>query len=80
MMHDEVPFTTIERCRSFLRKASTEISSRGVENVDVAIGAVYAAHDAAVVLHSGDQQAAIEWQRTALDLMERQLLDGREGA
>lgn len=64
----------MERCRALFRNAGIAMISAGVDPVDVAIAASYAAHDASQ--HTGrNPHDAIEWLRTALDLQERQLLE-----
>lgn len=63
----------IETCRRINRSAAAEYLARGVRADDIAIAAIYSAHDLA--MHDGrDPAGAIEWLRTALDVMERQLL------
>ena len=52
----------------------TLIEAERVQPIDAAIGAIYATHDLA--MHAGmDGHTAVEWMRTATDLMERQLLE-----
>lgn len=65
----------IEGARRLYRKIGTELAARGVTPADNAIGAVYAAHDLAMNL-TGSVSAGIDWMRDALDLMERQALEG----
>ena len=64
----------IELCRRINRKAAQQCVSRGVQPVDAVIGSIYSAFDLANDLHGGDGHAAVEYLRTSLDLMERQLL------
>ncbi len=65
----------IDMCRRVNRSAARQYVARGIEPVDAVIAAIYSAHDLATDLHEGDGHAAIEYLRTALDLMERQLLE-----
>ena len=65
----------IELCRKLNRKAAGQYVARGIAPADAVIGAIYSAHDLATDLHTGDGHAAIEYLRTALDMMERQLLE-----
>lgn len=65
----------IETCRDINRHAAAQCVAKGVEPVDATIAAIYSAHDLASAIHAGDSHAAIEYMRTALDLMERQLLE-----
>lgn len=66
----------IETARRIFRSAAERMEAHGVRLEDVAIGLAYAAEDVAA-RYKGDHHAAIEWLRTANDLQERQLLDGR---
>jgi hypothetical protein len=62
---------TIEGVRGPIRRIADRFPDR--EPIDVALGALYASHDLA--MRAGMSAAeAIEWLRTAADLMERQLL------
>lgn len=65
----------IEMCRRVNRSAAQRYVAKGIEPVDAVIAAIYSAHDLATDLHNGDGHAAVEYLRTALDLMERQLLE-----
>ena len=70
--HTPAGLDTIEAVRRPIRRLVDRFPDR--EPIDVAIGALYAAHDLA--MRSGlDKAAAIEWIRTAADQMERQLLE-----
>lgn len=63
---------TIEAVRGPVRRLADRFGDR--DPADIAIGALYAAHDLA--MRSGlDPAAAIEWIRTAADEMERQLIE-----
>ena len=64
----------IEATRNILRRAGQHIGQlKDLPPVDVALAGTYAAHDLAFDL-TGDPFAAVEWLRTALDLLERQAL------
>lgn len=67
--------TVIESTRKLTRELALQIASRGKLEVDILVGIAYGLHDLAVSSF-GDAPAAIEWQRTALDLFERQHLQG----
>lgn len=74
-MHGNVQtLPVIDMCRRLNRKAADQYRAKGVEPIDVALAAIYSAHDIATVTH-GNAHDAIEWMRTALDQMERQLLE-----
>ena len=72
--HDEQTpdgLATIEAVRGPIRRLADRFPDR--EPIDVALGALYASHDLA--MRAGMSAAeAIEWLRTAADLMEAQLL------
>lgn len=70
----------IELCRKLNRKAAGQYVARGIEPADAVIGAIYSTHDLATDLHNGDAHGAIEYMRTALDMMERQLLERARAA
>lgn len=66
----------IELTRSLHRKLDAECERRGISLEDVSIASLYATFDTAQRFN-GDPHAAVEWLRTGLDLLERQLLEGR---
>lgn len=72
--HDEDrSLANIETCRRINRRAGALYVAKGVRPDDVAIAAAFSAHDLA--MHDGrDPHGAIEWLRTTLDVMERDLL------
>ena len=70
---EEISLKAIELTRHLCRRAAIECQARGITDEDVAVASLYAAHDVAQNYKS-DPFAAIEWMRTGLDLMERQLL------
>lgn len=63
------------RVRRVLREGGQKMMAAGVEPVDVAFGAFCASLDLAEQT-VGEGQAAIEWVRTACDVMESALLNG----
>lgn len=65
----------IERVRGLTRKLAAEVVKHGVEPVDIALGVGYGLHDLALEL-TGSPMAAIEWQRTLIDLAERGHITG----
>lgn len=66
----------IEASRRVVRKAADMCVARGGASIeDVAIGVVYAAFDVAE-RHAGPELGAIEWLRTAVDMLESGLLKG----
>lgn len=64
----------IEKCRRVNRLAANKYAEQGVSLEDIAIAAMYSAFDLALAL-KGNPSAAIEWARTAFDVMERGLLE-----
>lgn len=71
---DDQAIRNIETCRRINRSASAKYVEHGVPPIDAAIGAIYSAHDLAMAATAEGPAGAIEWMRTALDTMERQLL------
>lgn len=57
--------------------AHHKLCAKGVLPIDSIIASMYAAHFMAWVQHS-DPYAAIKWMRTALDTIERQMLENRD--
>ena len=73
---EECSVMVIEFCRRHFRKlGETEFAKFGARREDIAIAACYAAFDLAAA-HKADPIAGIEFARTALDVVERQLLEG----
>lgn len=62
---------TIEAVRGPIRRLADRFPDR--EPIDVALGALYASHDLAMRAGMAAPEA-VEWLRTAADVMERQLL------
>lgn len=69
----------IELCRNLNRRAADAYVAKGISREDVSIAAVYSAFDVVEAVH-GPGIVAIEWIRSSLDLMERQLLTGKRSA
>lgn len=61
--------------RRIIREAGARMIANGVEPVDVGFGTFCAALDVAEQF-AGEGMAAIEWLRSATDLMERTILNG----
>lgn len=72
--HEQTSLQHIEMCRRISRRAAEQFRALGVEADDVAIAAIYAAHDLAMDTGRNPHEA-IDWLRTALDLQEAQLMD-----
>lgn len=73
MSDEDRSMANIETCRRINRAAAVKYAEHGVTPEDAAIAAIYSAHDLA--MHLGhDPAGAIEWLRTALDVMEARLL------
>lgn len=68
----------IEMTRRLTRKLINELTARGVQAADATIALAYVLHDAATEL-TGDPVSAVEWMRTATDLMDRQVMGGGNG-
>jgi hypothetical protein len=73
---EEVSVKAIELCRNLNRNAAAEYERRGISLEDVTVASLYSLFDIAERFKRGDRFAAIEWIRTATDLMERQLMRG----
>lgn len=74
--HDEhLSMSAINLCRNINRKAANEYAERGISPEDIALAALYSAFDIAEAA-KGPGMAAVEWLRTGLDLIERQMLSG----
>lgn len=65
----------IEKTRTLTRSLVQKVTAQGVEPADATIALAYALHDAASEL-TGNPVSAIEWMRSATDLMERQVMGG----
>jgi hypothetical protein len=71
---ESISMKAIELTRDLCRRAGLECQARGITVEDVAVASLYAAHDLAQNFKR-DPFGAIEWMRTGLDLMERQIMD-----
>lgn len=66
---------TIEKTRRLVRSLAGKIAGHGVAEIDVLVGIAYGLHDLATDA-IGHPMGAIEWQRSAVDLFERQIMRG----
>ena len=73
----DVEEAAIETARKLTRSLVAKLTERGIQLADATIALAYALHDAATEL-TGDPASAVEWMRTAADLMERQLMGGAD--
>lgn len=64
----------IEIVRGLQRKAAAECEQRGISLEDAALGSAYASWDVALCLKR-DPFLAVEFLRTTVDIIERQLLN-----
>lgn|GEM_PF-2538022 len=67
----------IARARKVLRSVGPKLIEHGLTVEEIAIAAAYAAFDLAEG-HAGHGQAAVEWSRNAIDVIERQIFEGGE--
>lgn len=66
----------IEFCRRHFRKlGAEEFVKLGARPEDIAIAACYSAFDLSAA-HKGNPIAGVEFARTALDVIERSIIDG----
>ena len=72
---EEVSMSAIDLCRNINRKAANEYAARGVSSEDIALASIYSAFDIAEAA-KGPGVVAVEWLRTALDVIERQVIAG----
>lgn len=72
---EELSMKAIEVCRNLNRRAANECAKHGICPEDIGIAALYSAFDIAQEV-KGNQVLALEWLRTGLDLMERQIMTG----
>lgn len=66
----------VELARRVNRSAAERYALKGLHPCQIAEAAVLSAYDIAEALHRGNSVAAIEWMRTALDALERGVMDG----
>lgn len=72
---EDLSVSAIDLCRNINRKAANQYAARGISPEDIALAAIYSAFDIAEVA-KGPGMAAVEWLRTGLDLIERQVMAG----
>jgi NifB/MoaA-like Fe-S oxidoreductase len=75
MTEEQESTRRIAKTRAIFRRAAEECSLYGVTGEELAIASMYAAFDLAE-RHAGEGVAAVEWQRSACDTIERQLFEG----
>lgn len=74
---ESLSLSAIDLCRDINRKAANQYAAKGVSPEDIALAAIYSAFDIAEQTQ-GPGMAAVEWLRTGLDLIERQVLAGEQ--
>lgn len=72
---EDISMKAIEVVRGFMRKAADQCERQGITLEDVSVGVLYSTFDIAQRF-KGDPFGAVEWLRTGIDLMERQLMEG----
>lgn len=65
----------IEIVRDLQRKLANQCLEKGISPEDIALGLLFGSFDVAEAA-KGQGIAALEWLRTGLDLMERQVMAG----
>ena len=73
---ENLSMKAIDLCRSINRKAAHEYAARGIAPEDISLAALYSAFDV-VEAAKGPGMVAVEWLRTGLDLIERQVMTGQ---
>ena len=66
-------------CRDLNLRAAMRYAEHGVELPDLAIAGLFSSFDLAVAF-TGGLPAAIEWMRTAVDMIENKMLPPPEGS
>lgn len=74
---EHLSMSAIDLCRNINRKAANQYAARGVSSEDIAMAALYSAFDIAEAV-KGTGIGAVEWLRTGLDLIERQVMAGEQ--
>lgn len=64
-------------CRSLNRKLAAQCNAKGISGEDIALASLYSAFDIAEAA-KGPGVVAIEWLRTGLDVIERQVMAGEQ--
>jgi hypothetical protein len=72
---EDLSIRAIEICRNLNRRAANECAKHGISTEEVGIAAIYSAFDIAAEV-KGNPILAIEWMRTGIDMLERQLMGG----
>lgn len=72
---ERLSMTAIDLCRNINRKAANQYADRGISPEDIALAGLLSAFDIAEVA-KGPGMVAVDWLRTGLDLIERQLIAG----
>lgn len=72
---EQMSLSAIDLCRDINRKAANEYAAKGISPEDIALAALYSAYDIAEAA-KGPGMIAVEWLRTGLDLIERQVMSG----
>jgi hypothetical protein len=70
---EDMSMSAIDLCRIINRKAANEYAARGISPEDIALASLYSAFDIAEAA-KGPGAVAVEWLRTGLDLIERQVI------
>lgn len=73
---DDSFFAGVALARKINRSAADKFAEKGLTSDQIAIGAMWSAYDIAEALHEGKGIAAIEWMRSAIDIMEGSILNG----
>lgn len=72
---EHLSMSAIDLCRNINRKAANQYAKRGISFEDIALASLYSAFDI-VEAAKEPGMAAVEWLRTGLDVIERQLIAG----
>lgn len=73
---DDGFYAGVALARKINRSAADKYAEKGLTPDQIAIGAMWSAYDIAEALHEGKGIAAIEWMRSAIDIMERSIFNG----
>ena len=74
---EDISLSAIDLCRNINWKAANEYAAKGISAEDIGLAALFSAYDIAEAA-KGPGMAAIEWLRTGLDLIERQVMAGEQ--
>ena len=74
---ESISLSAIDLCRNINRKAANEYAAKGISAEDIGLAALFSAYDIAEVA-KGPGMVAVEWLRTGLDLIERQVIAGEQ--